>query len=195
MIRMHAAARVTLFGLLAAHAAFAQRAPDGMKFDVASIKPSTPGMTIRAAGGTPHMGMTISGSRMDFGGATPEYLIRMAYRLESYQISGPDWIARTRFDILANMPAGATKEQLPEMLRSLLTERFHLVTHRESREQNIFALVASSGAVKLKPAAPSSGPMDKPFPNGSDGRLLLRLIRTEDGDLWTVSKMEGADVV
>jgi uncharacterized protein (TIGR03435 family) len=39
-------------------------------------------------------------------------------------IAGPDWIAQTKVVIQARMPQGATRDQLPEMLKALLTERF-----------------------------------------------------------------------
>jgi uncharacterized protein (TIGR03435 family) len=47
------------------------------------------------------------------------------------------------------------------------------------------------GGPKLKEAAPSAGPQDKPFPNGPAGRKLVRLIQREDGGMWTVSFLEG----
>ncbi len=86
------------------------------------------------------------------------YLIQTAYKLESYQLSGPDWMPITRYSIVANMPAGAIPEQMPEMLQSLLAVRFHLVAHRETNQQNICALVIAPGGAKLKEAAPSAPP-------------------------------------
>jgi len=35
-------------------------------------------------------------------------------------------MAGTRFDISAKLPDGDAREAIPEMLRALLTERFHL---------------------------------------------------------------------
>ena len=45
-----------------------------------------------------------------------------------------------RFDVAAKVPLGATREQVPLMLRALLTERFHLSLHREINTIQVFAL-------------------------------------------------------
>ena len=63
-------------------------------------------------------------------------LIPIAYNVKPFQVAGPDWMSSQRFDILARMPEGTTKEQVPEMLQALLAERFQLKIHRENREHN-----------------------------------------------------------
>jgi uncharacterized protein (TIGR03435 family) len=52
-----------------------------------------------------------------------DYIAR-AYRVKLYQVTGPDWLTSARFDVNAKLPAGSTPEQIPEMLQSLLEERF-----------------------------------------------------------------------
>jgi uncharacterized protein (TIGR03435 family) len=54
-----------------------------------------------------------------------------------------------RYVIHAIMPEGATKAQLPEMLRSLLETRFHLTAKRALTEQPVFALVAAKTGAKF----------------------------------------------
>jgi Protein of unknown function (DUF3738) len=49
-------------------------------------------------------------------------LVITAYEVRSQRVSGPDWMASQKFDILATMPEGATEKQVPEMLLSLLVE-------------------------------------------------------------------------
>lgn len=66
-------------------------------------------------------------------------------------VAGPDWTAQTRVVIQALMPEGATKDQLPEMLKALLAERFHLVTHRTALEEPVYALVPAKNGPKLNP--------------------------------------------
>jgi uncharacterized protein (TIGR03435 family) len=83
-----------------------------LKFEVAAIKPAAP----EAA----HVGTAIAGTRLDMDFFSLTALIITAYKVETYQITGPDWMATTGFDILARMPEGATKEQVPEMLQALL---------------------------------------------------------------------------
>ena len=41
------------------------------------------------------------------------------------------------------MPEGTTKEQVPEMLRTLLAERFKLTIHRETKDHAVYALVVA----------------------------------------------------
>jgi uncharacterized protein (TIGR03435 family) len=64
-------------------------------------------------------------------------------------LGGPDWIVSERYNIDAKAstefqfaPGGPPQEALL-MLRSLLEERFKLVTHRQAREMPIFELVVA----------------------------------------------------
>jgi uncharacterized protein (TIGR03435 family) len=90
-------------------------------------------------------------------------LVRVAYRVKPYQISGPDWMASERFDVLAKLPEGAHSEQVPEMLQALLAERFKLTVHRESKEHAVYALVVGKNGPKLKESPP-----DADAPAGGD---------------------------
>jgi uncharacterized protein (TIGR03435 family) len=164
-----------------------------LSFEVASIKPSGNGAALRSAGEF-HPGTTVSGRSVDIRLASLQSLIETAYHVESYQVTGPDWMAITRFDILANMPEGAKREQIPEMLQSLLVERFHLTAHREFRERTVYTLAVGRNGPRMKEAAPQASPSDKPFPNGADGRRLLELINSEDGRAWTIAGWKGRTV-
>src|SRR6516165_4819276 len=44
-------------------------------------------------------------------------MVLHAYSVEYYQLSAPDWMLTTRFDLRATVPEGATKEQLPLTLQ------------------------------------------------------------------------------
>ena len=63
-------------------------------------------------------------------------------------------LSAQRFDVLAKMPEGTTKEQVPEMLRTLLAERFKLTIHRETKDHAVYALVVAKGGPKMKEAEP-----------------------------------------
>jgi uncharacterized protein (TIGR03435 family) len=91
--------------------------------------------------------------------------IAYAYRVKNYGISGPDWMASERFDIVAKLPAGATTKQLPEMLQALLEDRFQLKMHRESRELPVYAMVIGKGGLKLQEL-----PTDSAAATQNDGR-------------------------
>ncbi len=89
------------------------------------------------------------------------------------------------------MPEGTAREQIPEMLRAMLAERFHLAAHRESREQIVYALTVAPGGLKVKEVASTAERSDIPFPNGANGRALIGMIRADDGVLGTVSRLQG----
>ncbi len=59
--------------------------------------------------------------------------IRVAYGVKDFQVQGPDWIGSARFDIVAKLPAGSSQDQIPEMLQSLLVDRFKLTLHRAAK--------------------------------------------------------------
>ncbi|SPE39658.1 hypothetical protein SBA3_3340001 [Candidatus Sulfopaludibacter sp. SbA3] len=82
-----------------------------------------------------------------------------AYSVKRSQISGgPSWLDSERFDIVAKVPEGATKEQVKVMLQNLLAERFKLTLHRETKEQPMYALVVGSKGPKLKDSTVTDTP-------------------------------------
>src|SRR5215467_14450087 len=91
-------------------------------------------------------------------GATLQMLIQFAYRVQYFQVSGgPGW-ANSRdykFDIRAKSPAAAPEDQVRRMVQTLLSDRFHLKFHRQTRESSGYALTVASGGSKLKVSAPS----------------------------------------
>ncbi len=89
-------------------------------------------------------------SRVDIRYMSVNQLILTAYRIKSYQLSGPDWTRTERFDIAAKMPDGASQDQIPEMLQALLAERFKLSIHRDKKELPVYALVVGKDGPKLQ---------------------------------------------
>src|ERR1700761_4640437 len=134
--------------LFAAGIAFAQTAAPS--FEVATIKPAPPLDPAKIAAGKLHIGMKIDAGRVDIGFMSIADLIRTAYEVKSYQVSGPDWMNTERFEILAKIPEGGAKEQVPGMLKTLLQERFKLAVHKESKDHSVYALVVGKGGSKLK---------------------------------------------
>ena len=98
----------------------------GQTFEVASVKPSGP-QSVRGWEGGP--GSPDPG-RYVWGAATIQDLIVTAYDLQYFQVSSKLAIDRDRYDLIAKVPEGATKEQLRTMLQNLLAERFRLKTHK-----------------------------------------------------------------
>jgi len=105
-------------------------------------------------------------------------LIRTAYRVKAYQVAGPDWMNVERYDIQATIPEGASPDQVPEMLQTLLAERFKLTFHRDSKEHSVYALVVAKGGPKLKesepePAVPRADASPGAAIESGDGKLRV----------------------
>ena len=114
-------------------------------FEVASIKANrsgAPGQEFKMA---PDGGFVVTNT-------TARALIRLAYRVQDFQIAPPpSWADTDRFDINARAPAGTGAETLPQMLQALLEERFNLRAHREAREMPIYALVLNRADAAFGP--------------------------------------------
>ena len=135
-------------------AAWGQTQPVKWEFEVASVRPSAP----QSAENQVNIGLHLDGSQARIASFTFKDYVAMAYRVKAYQISGPDWTGTDRFDLNAKLPAGATSDQIPEMLQALLADRFQLKFHREKKELPVYALVLGkepqvrSSSRKFRPA-------------------------------------------
>ena len=94
--------------------------------------------------------MQIDGAQVHCTYLSVKDYIRIAYQVKEYQVSGPDWMASERFDIHAKLPAGAKREQVTEMLQTLLEERFQIKMHRDSKEFPVYGVVVGKGGLKMK---------------------------------------------
>jgi uncharacterized protein (TIGR03435 family) len=162
-------------------------------FEVASVKPSAPvppngGVYFgppRGGPGTPDPGL------ITWSYATLKGLLMAAYDVKNYAVSGPAWLNTERYDIVAKVPAGATREQVNRMWQRLLAERFGVVLHHESREFQVEELVVDKGGSKLKETAwdPAS-----PLPSGPPQRDANGELESP-GQVNTISPREnGASV-
>jgi len=188
--------------MMATGAVFGQTAAatavSSLTFDVASVRPApAPDMATMIAGlqaGRRPNWVRVDGTRATFNYESLKDLIAYAYKLRLYEISGPEWMVTDRFDIAARLPDGATKDDVPEMLRALLKDRFNLETHNELTDQPVLALVAAKGGAKLQLATASAEVLDETAPlkpgelmlDTPDGRVLLR--RTADGSSTYVGR-------
>jgi len=133
-----------------------------VEFEVVSVKPGNPL--------NPGSGMSSSLGGIRFDNVTLYNLILNAYRLNQFQLAGgPKWLATERFNIEARFPAESRK-QLPEMLQTLLADRFKLVAHRESRTLPVFYLTVAKGGAKLE----KTNPEQEGHTSSSSGPRLLK---------------------
>ncbi len=180
--------KITIGLALTAIAAFAQTKP---AFEVATIKPSPPmdvaklAATLQAGGKMP-IGANVDARRAEYLYLDLKSLMSYAYGVKPYQITGPDWLTATHFDIVAKMPEGSKKEDAPQMLQTLLEERFKLTTHRATAEHPVLALVVGKGGPKLKASADTPVAIDESAPlkpgelkmDGSDGPVRIKTDMT-----------------
>jgi uncharacterized protein (TIGR03435 family) len=115
------------------------QAPGGtpLAFEVASIKENVSVSDNASVRAQPGGRVTVSNNSL-------RNIIRNAYNVQNYQIiGGPDWINTVRWDITAKAPDDAPPQQLLQMLRTLLADRFRLVIHNEARDMPIYVLTGA----------------------------------------------------
>jgi uncharacterized protein (TIGR03435 family) len=116
-------------------------------FDVASVKLADPREPLDIR--------TSPGGRLTVTNQPLKNLIKQAYGVESYQISGgPAWMDTDRYDIEAKAEGNPDRTQIMRMLQTLLADRFQLKIRREQREGAIYALTVAKGGPKLAAADP-----------------------------------------
>lgn len=173
--------RITILSVgmfVAAGALFGQAAPR-LEFEVATVKPSPPINGFIRIG--PRLGPgTADPSRVNYQLASLKYLLQIAYGVKNFQITGPGWLDSERYDVVATVPPGATKEQVNVMLQNLLADRFQLTLHHETKDASLYELTVGKNGPKLKPfvadtAAPAALPQPGggPLPMGKDGNPVV----------------------
>jgi len=165
--------RISLSILFATATLLAQ---SGLTFEVASIKKAEPLDINAVMSGKMKIGMTIDAAMVHITAMSMTDLLRYAYKVKSFQISGPDWLSAERFDITAKMPAGASRDQVPEMVQALLADRFKLTLHRSTTEKSVYALIVTKpGKLKESPVDPDS------FAPAADGAAAPLAATPTDG--------------
>jgi len=149
-------------------------ADDRVRFEVASVK--------RAAECTYVHSM--DPGQVVLNGLPLSPVLVTAFGVSKDQIIGPSWLDSDCFDVVAKLPQGSTADHIPEMLRTLLAERFKLSAHKDSRSSTVYALVVDKGGPKMKQAAEDSTFLGK-YPRsavgiGRGGRGALKGIMTTE---------------
>jgi uncharacterized protein (TIGR03435 family) len=139
----------------------AQKPASNAGFDVTSVKPNNSGsgrvmMLPAANGGWQAENITLG------------MLVRLAFQLQDNQIvGGPKWLFEERFDVMGTGTAPGRDGALFDKVKALLADRFKLVTHVETREQPMFALVLARRDGKLgEKMTPSTTDCTPTGPNG-----------------------------
>jgi len=151
---LHLTALLTVF----ASSGFSQPAPAAVSFDVVSVK-----MNIDA-----DTNEIIESKKKAIRPAYQEFrytpgrvtcslplisIIREAYSIETWKISGPKWLYDGVYDLVATMPPGTPRETARLMLRTMLAERFALKFHWGNEEIPVYLLVVGKRGAKLAEAS------------------------------------------
>jgi uncharacterized protein (TIGR03435 family) len=125
----------------------------GQSFEAASLKLSGP-QSQRGEGGGP--GTNDPGQYVYQRVGVGE-LIGIAWHIDaSFQISSKFPLDEPSYDLIAKVPAGATRDQFRIMMQNLLAERFHLKLHIVQREFSGYALQQAKSGSKLKESVPGA---------------------------------------
>jgi uncharacterized protein (TIGR03435 family) len=154
--------------------------PSGLArtFEVASVKRSSPDSTLppslRGGPGAASPGEFVATN------VNLRDLVVYAFGLNSYDLSGPSWLASDHYDIAAKVPPGATAETFQAMQQALLVERFGLKFHRVARTASAYALRVEKRGPRIQPVeesitppSPVAAPPPGPVRIGKDGLLIV----------------------
>jgi uncharacterized protein (TIGR03435 family) len=137
------------FSGLLSIASLAHSQSERPSFEVASVRPSQ-----HEVGPDYNNQITYSSAGFTGRNLTLRRLVAEAWHCQRNQVMGPPWLDRNEYDIAARLPDGATGEQIPFMLRSLLADRFHLRAHSENRLMRVYELTVAQGGPRIHPVEP-----------------------------------------
>jgi uncharacterized protein (TIGR03435 family) len=175
-------------------------------FEVVSIKPSAPMPAVFMPGSRlvcPLSGCGGPGTSdpglLRFADISLRSLIQTAYSVMPNQMEAPSWLDSARFDVVATVPQGATREQTKLMLQNLLADRFQLKLHHSTKEIPAYMLVVAKNGPKLKESVDDPNPPSPTGlpPDGGRAKGLGTMFRTGPGgeriirfafDGWTIAK-------
>ena len=166
-------------------------------FDVISVKPSKDTLGTR-------MQFTPDGLRGT--GVNVRFLLYEGYGgINSNQvINEPAWASTDAFDIEAKVaPADVPAlgkmnfDQRRTMFQSILTDRFKLVVHHETRELTVYVLTVGKGGPKFKQSAPDNPASTTPRRRGMmSNRGKLTATDTQISTLVTIlSRQLGRNII
>lgn len=145
--------RALLAGLLFVSAAHSQPA-----FEVTSIRPAE-----SHTDPTFVAGIKISGTSVVMRNVSVETLVRAAYGVQArFLSSGALLKDQPRFDIRALLPTAGAASQIPQMVETMLKDRFKLAVHFERQGRQVYALLPAGGGPKLHKAT-----VDETRPGGA----------------------------
>jgi uncharacterized protein (TIGR03435 family) len=143
-------------------------------FEVVSVKPNKTGAPASETDTTP--------GRVSVINATPLSLLLRAFGVSRFQIVGaPEWTLTERYDLVATVPGGRVlnDQDRQAFFEKMLTERWQLRYHRETRNLRVYSLV-NDGSKLVQHTGPGEYGMKIEL---AGPRVILRSIRGNMGRL------------
>jgi uncharacterized protein (TIGR03435 family) len=153
------------FVLMAVYLASAsgQDAPE-LRFEVASVKRSTPGETGCVLRPSP------GGERYVATCVPLRPIITTAYWIRPDQVTGgPSWVDSEPYDITGVASRPSSILDLHTMMQNLLVERFKLQLHHDTKEMPAYVLVVDKKGVKNLKSHPAGAASDLKIDQSRDG--------------------------
>ena len=138
-------------------------------FEVVSIKPVPRPTAETVRDGTSRVNFSIADGRVESVGFPLLTLVGRAFDVQIQQVDMKGLGGDQTWAVEGKMPEGATAAHVPEMLRTMLEERFKLAYHREMREYPVMVLTVGKGGMKL-PRLPEG---TKPSSSNSGGQTTM----------------------
>ena len=158
-------------------------------FDVVTVKPSEPGKQGK--------GFTFRGRDLMTFNTNLNDLLAMAYGVHAKQIVGaPDWAGSALYDIdgVPDVPGQPSSKQMETLIQKLLSDRFQLKFHHETRELSVYAITVVSGGPKMTKT--TAGSADHPsFLFRGLGDLVVADMTIADFAKWMQSSVMDKPVV
>jgi uncharacterized protein (TIGR03435 family) len=141
--------------VLGAGLSLAAQSPAATTFEVASVRPSNPNPDPNNPLTQIALMLPQPGGRFTATNTPLRMLIMTAFELkqEAQLVGGPPTLMAAKYDITARVENTATiaMKELPQLLRTLLDDRFKLKTHTETRELPVYDLVLARSDGRLGP--------------------------------------------
>ena len=105
--------------------------------------------------------------------------LKWAYEVRDYQIVGPSWLGApgwggrdvARYEILARAPRETPIGEMKIMLQHVLSERFRMFAHRETKETQVYRLTLVKQTAALQPSADQNA--EESIISGPEGLRFL----------------------
>jgi len=126
-------------------------------------------------------------------------MIRRAYRVETFQVSGePNWAKTQAFDLearldgtaavaLGNLSAEQRELVKEKMLQAVLAERFHLTVRREARQVSVYFLKIADKGTKLEAA--KNVHADEALTETTESTVLIRKMHGQSATMASLSSL------